>query len=139
MSIIQRFFTQPPFLIKKIIKPQNVINEVSPNLYENLRDSSKYFIKALLNKDGDFIRQVTARSLGDRLIEDLENYRDQDLIQNFHLGKYHFESSEVFEISPYVLFGEEFNTRVQNSKLWEDMRPISSNRFIKFNPNLSIM
>ncbi len=41
MSIVQRFFTLPPYLIRKIIKPANVINEVSPNLYENLRESSK--------------------------------------------------------------------------------------------------
>lgn len=93
MSIVQRFFTLPPFLLRKITKPSNVINEVSPNLYENLRDSSKEFIKALLNKDTDFIRQVTARSLGDRLVQDLEQYRNQDLVENFKLQKYHFESS----------------------------------------------
>lgn len=69
MSIIQKFFTRPPFLLRKIIKPANVINEVSPNLYENLRDSSKEFIQGLVNKDADFIRQVTSRSLGDRLVQ----------------------------------------------------------------------
>jgi hypothetical protein len=41
MSLIQKFFTFPPRLLRKIIKPENVINEVSLNLYSNLRDSSK--------------------------------------------------------------------------------------------------
>ena len=33
MSIIQKFFASSPFLLRKILKPSNVINEVSPNLY----------------------------------------------------------------------------------------------------------
>jgi hypothetical protein len=82
---------------------------------------------------------VTARSLGDRIIQDLEEYKNVDLVQKFDLKKYRFESSEAFEISPYVIFGEDFKTRIQSANLWEDIRPISSNRFIKMDAKLGMM
>ena len=41
MSIVHKFFTSLPFLVRKISKPPKVINEVSPNLFDNLRDSTK--------------------------------------------------------------------------------------------------
>lgn len=60
-------------------------------------------------------------------------------MQAFNLQKYHFESAEAFYISPYVIFGEEFRPRIESEKLWKDIRPVTSNRFIKVDPNLGIM
>ncbi len=51
MSLIQKIFSGKPFLARRILKPIQIINEVSPNLYENLQDSTKEFLKGVINKD----------------------------------------------------------------------------------------
>ncbi len=55
------------------------------------------------------------------------------------MESYQIDIADNFEIAPYVVFGEDFKDRIQRLKLYEDIRPISSNRFIKFLPNISIM
>jgi hypothetical protein len=66
----------------------------------------------VINKDVDFIRQVTSKCLGDRLALELQEYKDKDLETEFHLEKYRFDDAEIFEISPYVIFGEDFKNRI---------------------------
>lgn len=51
MSIIQKIFAGKSFTIPKITKPMGIINEVSPNLYENLQNSTKEFLKGVIDKD----------------------------------------------------------------------------------------
>lgn len=37
------------------------------------------------------------------------------------------------------MFGEDFRPRIEREKLWEEIRPVTSNRFIKFRPNSTFM
>jgi hypothetical protein len=67
--ILTNFFLNRPFITRRLTKPEIIINEVSPNLFTNLKDSTKNFIQAVISKDVEYITNVCSPSFGEKLAQ----------------------------------------------------------------------
>ena len=60
MSIISRLFIGAPFIRTRIAKPAKIIDEVTPNLFNELKNSTMEFAKGVSSKDIEYIKNVSS-------------------------------------------------------------------------------
>ena len=130
------------------------LNEVMPKVHENLKEHAQAFVKAVIGGDVEFIREVSTLALQGKMEKEFQLMKNMDVqfkivdkkgeddkfkqkveLTEEELKKKNFDELTVkdlwerdlrFSISPYVIFGDKMEERIELEDPWKNLYKILS-------------